>query len=361
MFNDFTLEDFAAKLAENNELSTDYIAETDRLGMVLTEEEENPETLIKFDQGDTEKFFAPTETAHSQIATRLGIPVKYYRKMKQEAPQLLVDSVNRWFEDQPEKRMLRTFGAADQSAGVLRALLSDRYRRIDNWDLANVVIPILQEAQVEIKSCSITETKMYIKGVLPRVQGEVKKGDVVEAGVAISNSEIGMGSVKIEPLIHRLVCLNGMIINDAKFAARHVGSQIKAEDNIAGFLTDETKAADDKALMLKVRDVTNAAFDQNIFEAHLDQMRDTADRKLEGNPAEAVKVLAKTKRLTESEEGGVLRHLIEGGDLSQWGLLNAVTRASQDVENYDRATEMEALGGEILTLPESEWMVLQEA
>jgi hypothetical protein len=36
----------------------------------------------------------------------------------------------------------------------------------------------------------------------------------------------------------------------------------------------------------------------------------------------------------------VLKHLILGGSLTTWGLANAVTRAAQDAESYDRATEL---------------------
>ena len=57
---------------------------------------------------------------------------------------------------------------------------------------------------------------MYIKVVNPRLQADVVPGDVVQAGVIISNSETGLGSVTIQPLIYRLVCSNGMVINDAK-------------------------------------------------------------------------------------------------------------------------------------------------
>jgi len=51
----------------------------------------------------------------------------------------------------------------------------------------------------------------------------------------------------------------------------------------------------------------------------------------------------------------VLRHLIVEGDPSAYGIVNAVTHASQDVEDYDRATELEALGGKLIDLPPSEW------
>ena len=57
----------------------------------------------------------------------------------------------------------------------------------------------------------------------------------------------------------------------------------------------------------------------------------------------------------------MLRHLIEGGDLSLWGMANAFTRLSQDVESYDRATELEEVGGNIITLGRSEYRELVAA
>ena len=56
-----------------------------------------------------------------------------------------------------------------------------------------------------------------------------------------------------------------------------------------------------------------------------------------------------------------INHLIKGGDLSGYGLVNAVTRYSQDVEDYDRATEFEALGGKLIELSGREWKGLAEA
>jgi hypothetical protein len=42
-------------------------------------------------------------------------------------------------------------------------------------------------------------------------------------------------------------------------------------------------------------------------------------------------------------------------------LFNAVTNYSQQVVDYDRATELEALGGRLLELREAEWRTLAEA
>lgn len=69
---------------------------------------------------------------------------------------------------------------------------------------------------------SPTDTRMYIKVVNERIQTEVVPGDIVQAGILISNSEVGMGSVSVKPLIYRLVCTNGMVA-DVGVGKRHVG------------------------------------------------------------------------------------------------------------------------------------------
>ena len=49
------------------------------------------------------------------------------------------------------------------------------------------------------------------------------------------------------------------------------------------------------------------------------------------------------------------QRLIEGNDLTLYGLSNAVTRHSQDVEDYDRATALEGIGYNILSMPARQW------
>jgi hypothetical protein len=53
--------------------------------------------------------------------------------------------------------------------------------------------------------------------------------------------------------------------------------------------------------------------------------------------------------------------LIRGGDLTQYGLSNAVTQMSQDIEDYDRASDLERMGGQIIELPKSDWHTISIA
>lgn len=57
----------------------------------------------------------------------------------------------------------------------------------------------------------------------------------------------------------------------------------------------------------------------------------------------------------------MLRELIEWGQLSGCGSVNAVTHYSQQVVDYHPATGLEALGGKLIELPAGEWRALAEA
>ena len=338
-----SLVELARKIEEQKALKHDLIAPT--TSMEFTDDAKG---LIIAGQGE----FAVSSTAHDQIGARLGIPAKYYDRMLIEAPHLLAANVNTWFKKSPERRMVRTLDK------TVRAVLSDRYQRIDNHEIAEVALPILAGLpDVKIVSTQITEHRMYIQAVTPRVQGDVRVGDAVQAGVIISNSEIGAGAVTVAPMIYRLVCLNGLIIPDQKFRAYHVGRRI--DDNEA-LWADDTRKADDRAVLLRVRDMIATAVSEVNFGKTLDQMRGVTESKITGDPRKAVEVLGKKFGTTEVEQGGILRALIEGGDLSAWGVINAVT-AQAHTAQYDRAVEFEAAGGTLLNLNRDEWTRILEA
>lgn len=297
-----------------------------------------------------------TNLARRQLAEKLKIPYAYFERMRADQPTLLDHNVNTWLQSEDERRMLRALD------GEVRAVLSDRYRRLDNYDLAENVLPILHTLPgARFESVELTETKMYIKVVTPRVQYQIAPGDIVQAGVVITNSEVGQGTLSVQPLVYRLICLNGLIASDRALHKTHIGRILQTDDETIMVFKDETLAADDKAFFLKVRDVVEAAVSEATFRQVADKMRKTLDIKLTGDPVKAVEVLANRYTLNDLERAGVLRHLITEGELSGYGLVNAVTQHSHDVEDYDRATELEALGGKLIELPASEWKGVAEA
>jgi hypothetical protein len=138
------------------------------------------------------------------------------------------------------------------------------------------------------------------------------------------------------------------------------GRVVGGSDGAEIFQSD-TLRADVKAFLLRLRDVIRATVDPAQFAAIVEQMAEAAGQKIEGDVVQVVEVTAKRLALSEGEKSGVLRHLIEGGDLSRWGLANAVTRAAADVEDYDRASELEALGGRVIEMPVASWREIAQA
>ena len=345
------LSQLAAKIEGNTALKADYVASV--VGLQMTADEDGTVAIQHSSVGSLPIL----DIAHKQIGEYAGIPGRYYDRMRREAPQLLADNVNRWFRDGgTDRRMIRTLG------GDARAFLSDRYQRIEHEEIAETVLPILADVPgIQVVSAEVTERRMYLVATTPAIQGEVKVGDVVQAGVMISNSEVGMGAVDISPILYRLVCLNGAKVNDARMRRTHVGRRISEGEDLNALFSDEAKRADDRALLLKVRDVVRGALDATVFNRTVEKARGLTEARVTGNPTAAVEMLAKKVGITsENERGGLLRSLIEGGDLSAWSLLNAVT-AQAHTAPYDRSIELVEAGGALLDLPATEWRTILEA
>ncbi len=296
-----------------------------------------PSSLLRHDTDDTGETrlvigecgvstpYGVLPLARRQLADKLKIPYAYFERMRSEQPVLLDRNVNTWLQSDDDRRMIRTLD------GNVRAVLSDRYRRLDNYDLAESVLPILQQLpDVRFESVELTDTRMYI------------------------------GTLSVQPLLYRLVCRNGLIASDRSLRKTHVGRALGSDESIMVF-KDDTLQADDKAFFLKVRDVVQAAVSEATFMQAAQKMQKTLQIHLVGNPVKTVEVLAQRYTLNDAERAGVLRHLIAEGDLSGYGLVNAVTHFSQEVEDYDRATEFEALGGKLIELPAKEWKDLAQA
>lgn len=348
-----SLVELAKEIERQSMNKQDMVADTRNLSFVVSGTDDPKVEVVKLAVRNGETHLHNVRPlAHAQIAERVGIPQRYYDRMLTEQPELLAHNVNTWFSANPHRRMVRLLD------GNVRAFLSDRYQRIENDDIAKVVLPILVSTPgIEVMSTEITESRLYIKAVTHKVTGEIKSkrvGDIVEAGVLISNSEIGMGAVNVKPFFNFLVCTNGMVRDRDSMKRAHLGGR-QGDENIVQFLTDETKIADDHAVLLKVRDVVRAAMDAEQFSKAIAAMQETTEQRITGNPVKAVEVLTKAFSMNQDEGASIMRHLIEGGDLSRYGLMNAVTRTAEDLQSYDRATEFETFGGHILDLPSSDW------
>jgi hypothetical protein len=343
-----SVSQLATLIKQTRDARKDFIAPTTQLRYVP----DDNVGRVQLKVGETTYNAVPTRHCLRQIGDRVGIPSKYMDRMQGENCPLLAENVNWWWQHVSEKRMLRTLLNGEH---IARAFLSERYRPLENSDLAAIVLPKLAQLKCTILSCEITETRLYIQAATPKLEAKAV-GDVVQAGCVISNSEVGAGALSLEPLLYYLRCLNGMVMPRVMHRY-HVGRRsdpLFELDSAAEYYTDATRQADDKAFWMKVKDVMDGLFDKARFTKMVDSFTAATAQKLPV-VTEAVTEVSNRFDLNETESNAVLNHLIEGGDTSLFGLVNAVTRTATDVESYDRSIELQRIGGQILELPKSTW------
>lgn len=349
-----SITELAREIDRQENAKEDYIVPSTRMRLEVVEEAPN---MVIDNGGD--KAFPIGQVGHEQIGQHYSIPKPYYDRMLSDSPSLLVRNVNHWIDRSDERRFVRVLD------NRMRAFLSDKFRPLDNILIANAAMPVLGEMAndstlgLQIVAAQITERRLYIQCVTPKVTRDVKQGDPVQMGITIVNSEVGCGSVRVEPLIWRLVCLNGMV-RAHSLKRHHVGKRLGTDDvlDYQDFYASETIEADNTAFLLKIRDTVKNAFDVLRFNEEVERLQLAAENKIETKKIESA-VVNVTKKfpqyLSKGDTDGIMRHLIEGGDLSQWGLANAITSLAHDAKNQDQAYDYERVGGKVIDLSPSEW------
>lgn len=309
---------------------------------------------------ENNEAYKVNNTCMDQIGTKLNIPSKYMDILNtEEHRELLSTNINYWFENSNKQVMVRAFDKYQDQPATARAFLSPRYKVVDHDQICEMVLPrLLDNPEIEIVQSEITEKKLYIKAVNHSMKSEISVGDIVESGITISNSEVGYGSVSITPFIYRLVCSNGLKVNDSKIQAKHLTSSQADRDGVYNLLSDEAKQKDSEALLLKCRDVTESVLSQTVFNDTVDKLREANSVRIE-QPKKAIEFISKKFSLNQLEQESVFDRVLNRDDnnnyTSKYSIVNAVTNlANSDQVSFDRADDLQSIGGLILNLPNSE-------
>jgi hypothetical protein len=357
-----SIQEFAAEIARRAETKKDFIANTKNAEVVATGQD------VNLHVGDMK--FGVNKIGHAQIAEVTKIPKAYYDKMLAEDPTLLAENVNTWFTKNATKQLFRT------QDSKLRAVRSDKFRTdMEYEDMAASLLPVLLDLDVDVMSCQVTDTRMYIKCVDKKVTRELaaiggKFGDgkhnivrCLSPAITISDSEVGYGGANVLTGVFDSFCSNLASFSERSVRKYHVGArhELVSEAHYT-MLTDDTKRKTQIASMAQLVDVTRAAFDRVQFDALACKIEGTQSDKIESDDlVKVVSMAGKQFGLSEVEGKSVLKELASGGDLSRFGLYNAITAASQSVEDYDRATDLERIGAQVIELAPSQWKQIAQA
>ncbi len=168
------------------------------------------------------------ELAFSQLCAKAGAPAPYVRALP---AKLQIACMNWGLGSEPQNALLRL---ADNE---VRAIVSERYAAIDDTFLLEVVDDVLKSAGYRddaLVRAAATGPHTLLRITVPAFGVAVKRDDIIEWGLDIANSELGLRSVQVTPITHRLVCTNGMRAwkSEAGLRMRHVGDADRLRDQL---------------------------------------------------------------------------------------------------------------------------------
>ena len=311
------------------------------------------EVWIASEDGD--RRFRPTLHALNQYARRIGLPTTFvsyhlgqtyneggeYIGDPDGHHEMLIKEFNLQLnKPQCEKvlngdNLLRVYRTDnDETDGVLRAVLSERYSAIDNDWLISVIEKAIPGGLV---SHNRGDSDTIFANVL--IPDSIRHDTDSDYGgmVSVSNCEIGTRAVGFLPSLFRAICMNGCIWGQAKgvkFNRRHVA--IEMSDNFAKLIHEHIVA------QIPLIDVVRDAFLQTRF-----------DRIPAGvAPLPIIYTVAKDFGLSsaEADQWVIEWHNREGKERTKFGLLNGLTRAGQSLNN-ERWVHMDTIAGQLVTEP----------
>ena len=327
------------------------------------DQENVSEIIIEADRGMPTLTTALNPVAFNQLAQKTGIATRDARRFQDHYPAEFDQLVNAIFARETNNRMIRAYTSNDDNYFLGRAFVSDAFKTYDNYDLLEAALPPLldnTEADWRTVRATVTDQKMYIRLKSENFTGTgAAVGDDMAAGIVISNSEVGMGSVSVAELVWTLVCLNGMQTERVQRSA-HIQSA-RGEESF-GLLADDTKQKDNELTSLKMRDYVAAYSSRENFDNTLLKFREAAGDIVEADAQTAVTNLGTVLNLTKSQTSSVLDGLLQtvgqagyaGNPVSRATLVNAVTAVGNAVDP-DQVDDWQKLGGRVLDLPRRDW------
>lgn len=309
-------------------------------------------------KGAAVKFFdyAPTDLCHNQIATKLGIPTKYYDRMMQDYPELLEYNINLWLaKDERIKYMLRTFGA--EGTGVARALLSDRYHILDNYDVLFTALEAIKKMNVNVKitRAEVTDRRMYLHVVCPEIEMQAEAflreylkendaaGNGIVSGLVITNSEVGLGTFEIRPRAVIVKCNNGLIAKDESFKRVHLGARMDEGDVL---WSQQTKNKNTELVMSQTQDAVRTFLSKDYLGKMVTKIADAHNITLE-HPVDCIQHVCHDLGINDKHKAEILKYFINDGDTKASGVFQAITRSAQNM-GADMQYEIESAAFSLL-------------
>ena len=368
VFQNLTLEQLMDKLNDLNRRRVDLVVPPSLLRMSDSDLQLNaPDYLHHYAHDGAvpdQISIRPNRVAHRQISDKLGIPKRYYDRMRAEHTALLDENVNGWLSKGEEPYLLRTYrageGEDEQSLATGRALLSRRFKCIDNIHLLMSVLRAIQREKLNVKveTADITDKRMYVRFVAPdTVVGAydllkgyknpqtLEVGDGVMAGFTLRNSEVGMGRYEIAPRARVLVCGNGMIREKDAWGKTHLGAKL---DEGAIDWSDDTYKKALQLIQSQASDYVRHFASEKYLTKWLSDIREQGNYRVQ-HPAACVENVTRHFNMTEEDTDSILDYFTLSNQNTAFGVAQAFTFHAHQVADADKRNELEGVAEQVLT------------
>jgi len=292
---------------------------------------------------DVDKRYKLTDHAHDQVSAKLEIPRAYYDKMRRSYPELLAQNINGWLSRKENvKYLLRTFNYGDENIQkVCRAMLSDRYCILDNFDVLTAALEAIKGTgiHIEVVKAEVTEKRMYLHVVAPEIHIEATElldkyladrehavlNNGIISGLVICNSEVGLSRFEVSARAQILRCKNGLHDRNASFKRTHLGARMDE-----GFVewSSETKQKNYNLIISQVKDAVKTYLSTDYLGKLTTKLLKYKEHTIE-HPAQVIEQVSNTLMVPTSHREQILKHFLRSGDESTFGMMNAFTMEAQ--------------------------------
>lgn len=278
--------------------------------------------------------------AMGQASERAGVPHRYLVDLVAGSTwqrELAARILNEHYGHDASRYLTRAAG------GQVRGLLSDKFRRLDSRPLLDAFIGEARNLGLVPTGGAVSDVRVSLKTVLPQVI-RTPRGRAGVFGLDWSNSDYGAGKFSIRAYFLELICLNGMVGEDA-ISTVHLGRRLG--DTIE--LSQQTYELDTAAMVSATRDVVRHAVGPDARERVLSRITAADNKAIEGDPVRAGR-LGNALNKREQER---LRDLFTGPEVvllpperTAWRLSNALSWMANEAEDPMRRMDLERLAGE---------------
>jgi hypothetical protein len=338
--------------------------------------------------------YRPTDIFDEGISSKLEIPRQYLRKMRERGRTDIVDAnVNGLLrgriarkgpldvgdvihEPDPRAFLLRLFRGGEDEAGVARAMLSDRFGiTMDNLDILTAVMSGITQAgyQPLVRVTDLSERAMRVRfefpernAVAPALAGGYtspfdrgahragafdelrqqygahhifsdKDAPMAFMGFDLRNSETGGGAYTLTPVIEIVKCTNGWVETRHGIRKVHLGAKL-AQGEVRASQRTVRKAGE--LVVSETTDAVTQWLEDGYLERLISERTEQAEKPIV-SATETVPAVCAGLGFSEDEQKSVLDLFVLSGQPTAGGVANAVSAFAQQVEDADRAYEIE--------------------